>query len=107
MDLDDPSFQSARCSFKRIQIYEHIDDQIKEGNVFRAWLSSNDSFEKDYRVVYPSKDEMMKLEEEARELNKMKRMEKADKWDKKRKIDNKEENQGLWVVCFGDCNINY
>lgn len=58
--------------------------------MFRAWLSSNDSFEKEYRVVYPTKDEMVKLEEEAKELNKMKRLEKAEKWDKKRKIDNND-----------------
>ena len=58
--------------------------------MFRVWLSSNDSFEKEYRVLYPTKDEMVKLEEEAKELNKMKRLEKAEKWDKKRKIDNND-----------------
>lgn len=92
MDLDDHSFSQERCSFKRSQIYEHIDDQIKEGNVYRAWLCSNDSFEKEYKVVYPSKDEMIKLEEDAKELSKMKRLEKAEKWDKKRKIDHNDDN---------------
>ena len=87
LDLDDTSFSSVRCAFKRVQIYEHIDDQIREGNVFRAWLSSNDSFEKEYKVTYPTKEESQKMEEEARELNRTKRLEKEEKWDKKRKIE--------------------
>lgn len=96
LNLDAASFSSERCEFKRVQIYEHIDDQIREGNVFRAWLSSNDSFEKEYKVTYPTKEESKKMEEEARELNRAKRLEKEAKWDKKRKIEKKEEN---WCVC--------
>ena len=51
IDFEDPSFMRERCEFKRVQIYEHIDDTIREENAFRAWLASNDSYNLDYVVV--------------------------------------------------------
>ena len=50
IDFDDPVFEKERCEFKRVQIYEHIDDNIRAENAFRAWLASNDSFNLDYVV---------------------------------------------------------
>lgn len=50
IDFEDSSFVTERCEFKRKQIYEHIDENIKKENAFRAWLASNDSFNLDYSV---------------------------------------------------------
>ena len=50
IDFEDPDFVRERCEFKRVQIYEHIDDNIREENAFRAWLASNDSYKLDYTV---------------------------------------------------------
>lgn len=51
IDFEDSSFVKERCEFKRKQIYEHIDENIKKENSFRAWLASNDSFNLDYSVM--------------------------------------------------------
>lgn len=51
IDFEDESIRAVRCEFERTQIYEHIDDQIKAEHVFTAWLSSNDSFAKEYKVA--------------------------------------------------------
>ena len=50
IDFDDPTFEKERCEFKRVQIYEHIDDNIRAENAFRAWLAFNDGFNLDYVV---------------------------------------------------------
>lgn len=92
LNLDAASFSSERCELSVFRSTSILMNQIREGNVFRAWLSSNDSFEKEYKVTYPTKEESKKMEEEARELNRAKRLEKEAKWDKKRKIEKKEEN---------------
>ena len=91
LDLDDPAITKTRCAFKRVQIYEHIDDLIRENNVFKSWMASNDSHEKEYVVVYPSKEDIEKMDEEARELNKAKRQEKVDRWEKRRKVKKNED----------------
>lgn len=90
IDFEDESIRAVRCEFERTQIYEHIDDQIKAEHVFTAWLSSNDSFEKEYKVTYPNKEELRRMEIEARELSKQKKREKDEKWNKRRKIEKKD-----------------
>jgi hypothetical protein len=50
IDLEDEDIVQDRCEFKKVQIYEHIDDRIKEENVFHAWVRSNDSFNTNYEV---------------------------------------------------------
>lgn len=52
IDFEDASFVTERCEFKRKQIYEHIDENIQKENAFRAWLTSNDSFNLDYSVFH-------------------------------------------------------
>lgn len=54
-------------------------------------MASNDSHEKNYTVVYPSKEDIEKMDEEARELNKNKRQEKVDRWEKRRKVKKNED----------------
>ena len=51
IDFEDKEFVRERCEFKRIHIYEHIDDNIRAENAFRAWLASNDSYKLDYTVL--------------------------------------------------------
>lgn len=41
-------------------------------------------------MSYPSKEDLSRMETEARELNKLKRREKDEKWEKKRKIEKKD-----------------
>lgn len=50
IDFEDPALMHERCEFKRKQIYEHIDENIRAENAFRAWLASTDSFHLDYTV---------------------------------------------------------
>ena len=59
--------------------------------MFKSWMVSNDSHEKEYVVVYPSKEDIDKMDEEARELNKAKRQEKVDRWEKRRKVKKNED----------------
>lgn len=51
------SILQARCAFKRAQIYEHIDDQIKAEDPFAAWLEGVDRYNKAYCVREEKKGE--------------------------------------------------
>ena len=50
IDLEDASIMKERCEFKRTQIYEHIDDQIKKEDPFTSWLEGVDHYNKEYSV---------------------------------------------------------
>ena len=85
IDFEEPSIAAVRCEFKRVQLYEHIDEQIVAEDTFRTWLKSVDGTDAEYKVVYPSKADIPRMNEEAKELNRTKRHEKEEKWEKKRR----------------------
>ena len=49
-------------------------------------------------MTYPKKEDVARMEEEARAANKMRKQEKDEKWEKKRKIENP-----VWSVSFRQC----